>query len=84
MAVPTLPDSELEVIRTEARALLSEYQRYAAYSNAQAAWGRVYNSVGLDVMPETIDSHDLKALAGAMDTTMRQWQQMVFKTGGGT
>lgn len=76
-------DSELEVIRTEARALLSEYQRYAAYSNAQAAWGRVYNSVGLDVMPETIDSHDLKALAGAMDTTMRQWQQMVFKTGGG-
>jgi outer membrane protein TolC len=74
--------SELEVIRTEARALLSEYQRYASYSNAQAAWGRVYNSVGLDVLPETIDSHDLKALASAMDTTMQQWQQVVFKTPG--
>ncbi|MCE1241109.1 MAG: TolC family protein [Azonexaceae bacterium] len=81
-AAQTQSDSELELIRTEARALLAEYQRYAAYSNAQAAWGRVYNSVGLDVMPETIDSHDVKALAGAMEGTMGQWQQVVFKTAG--
>ena len=79
-AARTKVDSELELIRTEARMLLSEYQRYASYSNAQAAWGRVYNSVGLDVLPETIDSHDLKALAASMDTTMQQWQQVVFKT----
>lgn len=71
-------DSELEVIRSEARALLAEYQRYASYSNAQAAWGRVYNSVGLDVLPETIDNHDIKTLAGTMKTTMQQWQQVVF------
>ena len=73
-------DSELEVIRTEARALLGEYQRYAAYSNAQAAWGRVYNSVGLDVLPETVESHDVKTLAVAMKDTMTQWQQTVFQT----
>ena len=71
-------DSELEVIRAEARALLAEYQRYVAYSNAQAAWGRVYNSVGLDVLPETIDGHDVQTLAGAMDATMQQWQSSVF------
>lgn len=75
-------DSELEVIRSEARALLAEYQRYASYSNAQAAWGRVYNSVGLDVLPETIDNHDVKTLAGAMQSTMQQWQNVVFNTPG--
>ena len=71
-------DSELEVIRSEARALLAEYQRFASYSNAQAAWGRVYNSVGLDVLPETIENHDVKTLAVAMEGTMQQWQKEVF------
>ncbi len=75
-------DSELELIRTEARALLSEYQRYVSYSNAQAAWGRVYNSVGLDVLPETIDSHDVKALAASLAATTAQWQGQVFKAAG--
>ena len=75
-------DSELEVIRSEARALLAEYQRYASYSNAQAAWGRVYNSVGLDVLPATIENHDVKTLAMAIGNTMQQWQQVVFKTPG--
>ncbi len=79
-AAQSRSDSELEVIRSEARALLAEYQRYAAYSNAQAAWGRVYNSVGLDVLPATIDSHGIPALAAAMKGTMADWQAHVFKT----
>ena len=70
------------MIRSEARALLAEYQRYASYSNAQAAWGRVYNSVGLDVLPATIENHDVKTLAMAIGNTMQQWQQVVFKTPG--
>lgn len=75
-------DSELALIRSEARALLAEYQRYASYSNAHAAWGRVYNSVGLDVLPEAVDSHDVKKLAVVMEETMAQWQKQVFKTSG--
>lgn len=73
-------DSELEVIRTEARALLGEYQRFAAYSNAQAAWGRLYNSVGLDILPAAVDGHDVKTLARSMKDTMAQWQKAVFET----
>ena len=80
-AAKTKFDSQLEVIRAEARALLAEYQRYAAYSNAQAAWGRVYNSVGLDVLPKTIASHDVKALAKAIETTTSEWQGQVFTVG---
>lgn len=72
-------DSELEVIRAEARALLSEYQRYASYSNAQAAWGRVYNSIGLDVLPEAIESNDIKTVAKTIKSTTAQWQSQVFQ-----
>lgn len=71
-------DSQLEVIRAEARALLAEYQRYAAYSNAQAAWGRLYNSVGLDVLPTAIDGHDVKTVARAIESTLGNWQSEVF------
>ena len=72
-------DSELEVIRAEARALLSEYQRMVSYANAQAAWGRVYNSVGLDVLPTEIAGHDVKTIAQALSTTMNSWNGKVFE-----
>lgn len=62
--------SELEVIRAEGRFLLARYQREAAYSRAQAAWGRLYNSIGLDVMPEQIESQDIKTLAVSIRNTV--------------
>ncbi|MBM7061855.1 TolC family protein [Pseudomonas sp. UL073] len=61
--------SELEVIRAEGRYLLSRYQREAAYSSAQAAWGRLYNSVGLDILPESIEKQDVKTLAREIERT---------------
>ena len=69
-AAKTQFDSELEVIRAEARALLAEYQRYASYSNAQAAWGRLYNSVGLDILPGAIERDDVQTLAKTMENTL--------------
>lgn len=77
-AAKTKFDSQLEVIRAEARALLAEYQRYAAYSNAQAAWGRLYNSVGLDVLPSSIENHDVKTIAHSIENTLAGWQSEVF------
>ncbi|MCY1274177.1 type I secretion outer membrane protein, TolC family [compost metagenome] len=66
--------SELEVIRAEGRYLLSRYQREAAYSSAQAAWGRLYNSVGLGVLPESIEQHDVKTLAREIQRTIEAQQ----------
>ncbi|MBS0455061.1 MAG: TolC family protein [Proteobacteria bacterium] len=60
--------SELELIRAEGRFLLSRYQREAAQATAQAAWGRLYNSVGLDVFPTTIQSYDIKSLAKEIES----------------
>lgn len=59
--------SELELIRAEGRFLLSRYQREAAQATAQAAWGRLYNSVGLDVFPTTIENYDIRTLAGEIE-----------------
>lgn len=64
--------SELELIRAEGRYLLSRYQREAAYSDAQAAWGRLYNSVGFEVMPTEIHDHDVKTLAREIQRTLEQ------------
>ncbi|HEX4508357.1 MAG TPA: TolC family protein, partial [Alphaproteobacteria bacterium] len=66
--------SRLEQIRAEGRYLLSRYEHEAAYSNAQAAWGRLYNSVGLDVFPKTIEGRDIKSLARDIEATMATWQ----------
>lgn len=71
-------DSELEVIRAEARQLLTTYQKYASYSNAQSAWGRLYNSVGLDVLPEDIASLDVASLASAIGKTTAEWEKSTF------
>ncbi|WP_212625521.1 TolC family protein [Pseudomonas sp. PP3] len=67
--------SELEVIRSEGRFLLSRYQREAAFSSAQAAWGRLYNSVGLDVLPTEISKHDIKTLSREIQRTLNEQEQ---------
>lgn len=67
--------SELEQIRAEGRYLLSRYQREAAYSDAQAAWGRLYNSVGFAVLPEKVENHDIKTLASEIQRTLEQQSQ---------
>ncbi|MNN72061.1 hypothetical protein D3C81_1880620 [compost metagenome] len=63
------------MIRAEGRFLLSRYQREAAYSSAQAAWGRLYNSIGLDILPAEIDKHDIKTLAREINRTLHEQEQ---------
>jgi len=70
-------EGELEVIRNEARALLSEYQQHIAYANAQAAWGRIYNSLGYDVDPPPPQA-SLTEVAQAIDRSLAEWQRLTF------
>jgi hypothetical protein len=55
--------SELEAVRTESRALVTQFQRYAAYANAQTALGRILNSVGQSVLPDELETRDLATVA---------------------
>ncbi len=72
-------DSELEVIRTETRALLSSYQKHISYANAQSAWGRLYNSLGLDL--QNIDRNmSLAQLTTQIEQSLGQWQRTTFSS----
>lgn len=53
---------ELELIRAKTRALNSEYAHYSTFATAQAAYGRIYNSVGLAVLPADL-KQDLSVAA---------------------
>ncbi|MBB3180300.1 TolC family protein [Variovorax sp. Sphag1AA] len=76
--------TELELIRAEGRFLLSRYQREAAYASAQAARGRLYNSVGFDVLPESIDQTDVKTLAREIEQRLadQERRNMMASVGG--
>jgi len=77
-AATTRVDTELEVIRTEARALIARFQRYASYANAQVAYGRIYNSLGLDVLPEHLASNDVASLADSIAEQIKSWEKETF------
>ncbi|MGH8634086.1 MAG: hypothetical protein ACRET7_08135, partial [Burkholderiales bacterium] len=71
-------DTELEVVRTEARALIAHFQRYASYANLQVAYGRTYNSLGLDVLPERIEDDDIASLAKSVASEIQAWERDIF------
>jgi outer membrane protein TolC len=71
-------DTELEVVRTEARALIARFQRYASYANLQVAYGRTYNSLGLDVLPERIEKDDIASLAQSVAAEIQAWKREIF------
>jgi outer membrane protein TolC len=77
-ATTTKVESELELIRNEARSLLSQYQRHVAYSNAQAAWGRLYNSIGLDIVAADL-KQPVRGLAAIIDRTNESWLRTAFR-----
>ena len=55
-------ESELEAIRTQARAVLGAYQRANAYANAHIAFGRLYNTLGFDPIADDFEANDLPTL----------------------
>jgi outer membrane protein TolC len=77
-ALNTRVDSELELIRTESRAMIAEYQRYASYANAQVAYARILNSLGIDVLPDEVERDDVNTLARAVKTSLAEAERDTF------
>ncbi|MDR9499847.1 MAG: TolC family protein [Hydrogenovibrio sp.] len=67
--------AELDLIREELNALLSELRRDVAYAGLQNSFGRIMSSMGLDPIPDNFGDMTLTQLAKAFDQRMRQWQQ---------
>jgi outer membrane protein TolC len=71
-------ESELESLRTDSRALVSRFQLATSYASTQAAYGRVLNSVGIDLLPDTVTGTDIPTLAKAIDQSLFDGEQSVF------
>jgi hypothetical protein len=77
-ALTTRADSELELIRAETRALNSAFQRYGAYAAAQSAFGRIYNSIGLEVVPAAMDGSSLQDIGASITRNIEQIEKDTF------
>jgi outer membrane protein TolC len=73
-------ESEMELLRTEVRASLSEMQRYVALANLQSAYARVANSVGADLLPEQPQSESVAAFTAQLAKADQDWRKTSFHT----
>ncbi|MEJ8845104.1 TolC family protein [Variovorax rhizosphaerae] len=71
-------ESELESLRTDSRALVSRFQLATAYASTQAAYGRIMNSVGIDLLPEEVESSDIPTLAKAIEASLVAGERDAF------
>jgi outer membrane protein TolC len=71
-------DTELELIRAKARHMVSRINRDLMYANLEAALGRLYNSTGLDALPDAVASHDTAHLAERIGERIEQWKKENF------
>lgn len=72
-------ESELEAIRTQARAVLGNYQRANAYATAQIAFGRLYNTLGFDPLPGDFDGDALPVLTERVRTHLKATEEDALK-----
>lgn len=61
------------VISAELQALLAELRQDMAYAEVRNAVGLLYVTIGADPLPDTLQDHDLKTVAGALKAVNDQW-----------
>ncbi len=68
---------ELSVIRDATNALLAKMRHYLVYGELQNAAGRIYNSIGIDFMPETVEALDVKSLTKTLEASFDAWDKKI-------
>jgi outer membrane protein TolC len=71
-------DTELELIRTRARAMASHINRDLSFANLQASIARLYNSVGYDAVPRDDELKTVGDLAGLVDARYGELERASF------
>ena len=71
-------DTELELIRTRARAMASRINRDLAYANLQASVARLFNSVGYDAVPREDETKAIAELSGRVEARYAELERAAF------
>ncbi len=61
--------------------MVSQVRRQIAYAELQNAAGMIYNSLGIDLMPETVESLDINTLAAELEKSFTNWEDKVNSKG---
>ena len=65
--------SGLDTLNARSAAIASELRRSLAFAETQTAFARVINSIGIDPVPDSVNSLDLKTLSNQFD---QRWASM--------
>ena len=67
--------SKLDLIRESLNTLLAELRRDVAYADLQNSYGRIYASMGIDLLPSDYSSQSLNALSEQVGMRFQQWEE---------
>lgn len=73
---------KLEEIRASAAAMMSELRLYQSYGALQGAYGQLIATIGLDPLPESVNSHDIRSLGEAVKASEQNWIKTMNPEGG--
>ena len=74
---------ELEVIRQEASLLLANMRRDIAFAELQNSYGAIYASIGLDIVPDNINTRSVEELTNAIESNLKNWMRKYTRVVGG-
>ncbi|WP_245651119.1 TolC family protein [Paramagnetospirillum marisnigri] len=63
----------LERVAGRASAIASALRRFQTYAQVEQAYARMQASIGHDLMPDNVASHDLRALSAAIALRLEAW-----------
>ena len=65
--------SPLQLIRAQMAAIYAEVSSYRAYAEVHSAIANLYVSIGLDLLPATVESHDIEAMSVTIKNVLEDW-----------
>lgn len=63
----------LERVAGRASAIASQLRRFQTYAQVEQAYAKMQASIGQDLMPDSVASHDLKDLSAAISKRLENW-----------
>lgn len=72
-AADNAAQSQLQRIRAQMAAIYAEVNSFRAYAEVHSAVANLYVSMGVDLLPETIESHDIDVVAESIGEALNRW-----------
>ena len=66
--------SQLDLIRESLNTVLAELRRDVAYADLQNSYGRVFVTIGMDLLPQDYQTLNVEALGQEIGQRFDQWQ----------